>query len=94
MFIVPATDLCSTSRLLIVCVDGPGSLSGSAFNQLEATINKVLTILYLRKVLDTVSLYMSPAKSSYTYSRCTRYNIKQHSYSSNDKWHLVLHGVC
>ena len=30
-----------------VCVDGPGSLSGSAFNQLKlVTLNIVLTILY------------------------------------------------
>ena len=81
MFLVPVVDLCSTSHFLIVCVDRPGTLSGSAFNQLKVTINKVLTILYLhktvlQKVFVTVSLYISPAKSSNIYSRRPHCNIK------------------
>ena len=84
IFIVSIGDFCSTSRfyIYIVCVDRSGSLSGGAFNQLKlVTLNIVLTILYLhktvlQKVFVTVSLYISPAKSSNIYSRRPHCNIK------------------
>ena len=84
IFIVSVGDFCSTSHfyIYIVCVDRSGSLSGSAFNQLKlVTLNIVLTILYLhktvlQKVFVTVSLYISPAKSSNIYSRHPHCNIK------------------
>ena len=85
IFIVSVVDFCSTSHfyiyIYIVCVDRSGSLSGGAFNQLKATINRVLTILFLhktvlQKVFVTVSLYISLAKSSNIYSRRPHCNIK------------------
>ena len=57
--IVSVVDFCSTSRfhIYIVCVDGSGSLSGGAFNQLKlVTLSIVLTILYLLKTVLQRSL--------------------------------------